>query len=77
MIGRRGYVDPTLGPPQTLQERTLYEAVRKGGLALHRLHANSRAVRLTGPGGVHITAASIAVIKLSDIEPNQHKSDAA
>lgn len=77
MTGRCEYVDPTLGPPQTLQERARYDAVRKHGLTLHRLHANSRAVRLIGPGGVHITAASIALIKLSDIEPNQQKSDAA
>lgn len=58
-----GYVDPSLGPATTDHEREVYAAVVARGYCLHRLHASTRAVRLTGPGGAHITATSIAWIK--------------
>lgn len=69
---RTGYVDPTLGPPVGLKERQLFAAVRARGLALHRLHADRAAVRLTGPG-VHVVAASLSALTLHDLEPEQPK----
>ena len=73
MLHRAGYVDPALGAPQTAKERALFAAVRARGLALHRLHADRTAVRLTGPG-VHITAASLSALTLQDIDPDQSRS---
>lgn len=67
MIGRRGYVDPTLGPPQTAKERALFAAVRDRGLTLHRLHAGRPAVRIVGPD-VHVTAANLGLLSLQDID---------
>lgn len=66
-----GYVDPTLGPPRTEQQRALFATVLRLGLCLHRVHANTEAVRLTGPG-VHIVAASAAWINVMDIQRNGH-----
>ena len=68
MTNRPGYVDPSLGKPETLKERQLLAAVRAKGLTLHRLHARGTAVRLTGPG-VHVLAASLSALTLNDTEP--------
>jgi len=68
-----GHVCPSLGPADTEQKRALFAAVLKHGMTLHRLHANSRAVRLTGPGGVHIVAESLAWIKTKDVEGYGHR----
>lgn len=67
-----GYVDPTLGPPRTEQQRALFAAVLKLGLSLQRMHADKEAVRLTGPG-VHIVAASVTWINTKDFEHHGHR----
>lgn len=67
-MSRPGYVDPSLGKPETLKERQIFAAVRARGLTLHRLHAGRPAVRIVGPG-VHITAANLSALTLQDIEP--------
>lgn len=63
----RGYVDPSLGPARTAQEAALYAAVLRGCMQLHRLHAGRSAVRLTGPGGVHITASNLGLLRADEI----------
>ena len=63
-----GYIDPSFLPARTRQEQEVFDQVMRQGLALHRLHADTRAVRVTGPG-VHITAEGLHWIKVRDFEP--------
>lgn len=62
-----GFIDPALLPPRSEQQRELFAAVLKHGMSLHLVHSNGRTVRLTGPGGVHVTAESVAWVKLFDV----------
>ena len=63
-----GYIDPSLLPAKSAQEQAVFDQVLRHGLALHRLHADTRAVRVTGPG-VHITAEGLWWLKERDFEP--------
>lgn len=63
-----GCIDPSFLPARTRQEQDVFDQVMRQGLALHRLHADTRAVRVTGPG-VHITAEGLHWIKVRDFEP--------
>lgn len=74
-MSRPGYVDPSLGKPETLKDRQIFDAVRARGLTLNRLHAGRAAVRLTGPG-IHVTAASLSALTLQDLLPEQHRNPA-
>jgi hypothetical protein len=60
------YVDPTY-EPSTVHERQVLAAIRARGLNLHRLHADGRAVRVSGPGGIWILAAELKSVSLSDL----------
>lgn len=64
----RGFIDPSLLPAKSAQEQAVFDQVIRQGLALHRLHAGTRAVRVTGPG-VHITAEGLHWVKARDLEP--------
>lgn len=68
MSRTHGFIDPTLQPARTVQEQTIFNIVAQRGLSLHRLHAGTRAVRVTGPG-VHITAEGLHWLKPADFEP--------
>ena len=53
----------------TLREAALLNAIRKKGMALHRVHAHpGSSLRLTGPD-VHVTVASLANLVYADLLP--------
>jgi hypothetical protein len=62
-----GHVDPSI-TGDTIRQREVLAAIRARGLSLHRLHGDSRAVRLSGPG-LHVIASDLAALALSDLEP--------
>jgi hypothetical protein len=64
-----GYVDPRVEAMATSgRERALLAEIRARGLALHRLHADGPAIRVTGPG-VWIMAGSLATLAFDDLRP--------
>lgn len=65
-----GYIDPALLPPRTRPQHELYKLIRANGCSLHRLHADSKAVRLTGPGGLHLTLSDLHLLTPHDITRN-------
>jgi len=68
MRRKHGHIEQSLMPPRTAAERTLFAEIRRCGLSLHRVHADGRAVRVTGPG-VHVTVEALHWLKLSDLVP--------
>lgn len=62
----QGYVDPSYAP-DTGRERDLLAEIRRRGLSLHRLHADGRAVRISGPGGVWVLAAELKNVNVADL----------
>ena len=60
-----GYIDPHY-VPDTVREREVLAAIRARGLSLHRLHADGRAVRISGPG-VWLLAAELKNVTLADL----------
>lgn len=53
----------------THRERQLLDEIRRRGLCLQRVHGRGPAVRLTGPGGLHVVAADLRSLTLADLEP--------
>lgn len=62
-----GYVDPRL-VASTPREHLLLAEVLRRGLCLHKLHASGEAVRLTGPGGLHVTVESLRGLFADDLD---------
>jgi hypothetical protein len=54
--------------PTGRRETELLAAIRARGLSLHRVHRDGAAIRLTGPG-VHVIAAGLASLWLTDLAP--------
>ena len=63
-----GYVDPSLMPAKSAQEQAIFDLVLHRGLALHRLHADRKTVRVIG-AGVNILAEGLWWIKPRDLTP--------
>jgi hypothetical protein len=61
------YIDPTLKPRTSLEEKIIQRA-RDAGLTLRRLRPGSRAVVLCGPA-VHLTVPDLEDLQKTDFLP--------
>jgi len=61
------WIDPRI-VPSTARERVILQKIGRLGLTAHLLHADGRAVRVTGPG-VFVTVASLGGISSADLRP--------
>lgn len=61
------HIDPWIAASaSTPKERRLLDFCRAKGLSVHRVHAEGKAVRISGPG-VYVLAASFDTLSTEDV----------